>query len=1181
MKSMLKFFTNRWFISVLGLIAIALLIFIAGPLIGIGDSRPLESINARLITILVVVVLWMLNHLRKALRANRANKQMVESLVEEDAAGEPDRSAEELETLANRFEEAVDVLKKSKGKKGSLNLYDLPWYIIIGPPGSGKTTALINSGLDFPLAERFGKEALRGVGGTRNCDWWFTEEAILLDTAGRYTTQDSDATVDSSAWEGFLELLKKYRKRRPINGVLVAISLADLMTQSEGDRIAHARAIKSRIQELDDYFGIRFPVYVVLTKCDLVAGFMEFFDDLGRAEREQILGTTFSLDESSSPSGTVDRFGAEFDAILERLGSRVLWRLSNERDIRRRSAIYGFPRQLASLKEPITAFLGDVFRGSRYEQAPMLRGIYFTSGTQEGTPIDRLMNTVAQTFGLDQQMLPAHGGQGRSYFITTLFKKVVFTESEIAGTNRRLERQRAWLQKAAYAGSLVITALIIVGWVVSYVNNKALISEASAATQVAAQALDDTPLDNLDPLIVLPALDAARGIPGGSADAAKDARLLSRLGLYQGNKLGVQADSAYRRVLVEILLPRLILRMEDLLRSGGPSPDFQYEALKAYLMLDSRDHYDAAEIVAWIRFDLENNMRREINTVQRESLNAHLETLFADQPLPLPLPLDQNLIEATQRIVARMPTEERVYSRLKRRGLGEDLPEFTVFKAAGPRSQIVFARKSRADLNEGIPGLYTRDGYQRVFIKQSATISAELIDESWILGPYTPPATDSALLMSRVKDLYLDDFARQYEGLILDLELAPFASPQEAANILNIMSDPVNSPLLLLLQGVQKETQLDALPKVGGAESEESSAAAKKLERLLGSKVKKPAAVGTARAKFNQVQRKFRWVDELVGGEDPSAAPMQHLLGLLEELYRFMATVVSQQGPGGDIPAHVAGQGQAVIQQLKMEASRQPEMVQSMLNSAASRSGSIVFQGVAAQLNSEWRSRGLTFCQQAISNRYPIVRSSSQEIRLDDFGQFFGPGGIVDTFFREYLANYVDMSRSPWRVRSSGATPIRISSQALRQFERANAIKETFFRGGGTIPSVRFEMQPIGMDATISQFTLSLAGKTISYSFGPQITEYMEWPGPDQNAEVRIEMSPPTPGGASMLRERGPWAWFRLLDKANISPSGRPEHFQVEFRLGNRSATYELIARSAYNPFRFDELEQFRCPDSL
>jgi type VI secretion system protein ImpL len=255
--------------------------------------------------------------------------------------------------------------------------------------------------------------------------------------------------------------------------------------------------------------------------------------------------------------------------------------------------------------------------------------------------------------------------------------------------------------------------------------------------------------------------------------------------------------------------------------------------------------------------------------------------------------------------------------------------------------------------------------------------------------------------------------------------------------------------------------------------------------------------------------------------------------------------------------------------------------MQEMLSGAAENSQNLAFAGVTAQFNSEWQSRGLPFCQQAIGGRYPIVRGGSQEIRLDDFGQFFGPGGIMDAFFREYLANYVDMSRSPWRVRSSGAVPMEISADALRQFERAHAIRDTFFRGGGDIPSVRFEMRPIGMDSTISQFTLALAGKEVSYSFGPQVTEYMEWPGPNQNAEVRIEMSPPRPGGASMLRERGPWAWFRVLDKANITPTGQPEHFQVEFSLGDRTAAYELIARSAYNPFRFDELEQFRCPESL
>jgi type VI secretion system protein ImpL len=129
-------------------------------------------------------------------------------------------------------------------------LYQLPWYVIIGAPGSGKTTALANSGLKFPLSDKMGELAVRGVGGTRNCDWFFTDDAVLIDTAGRYTTQDSDEAVDRSAWQSFLELLRKYRPRSPIEGILVAFCIADLAESDLHQRLAHARAIKRRIQEI-------------------------------------------------------------------------------------------------------------------------------------------------------------------------------------------------------------------------------------------------------------------------------------------------------------------------------------------------------------------------------------------------------------------------------------------------------------------------------------------------------------------------------------------------------------------------------------------------------------------------------------------------------------------------------------------------------------------------------------------------------------------------------------------------------------------------------------------------------------------------------------------------------------------------------------------------------------------
>ena len=98
---------------------------------------------------------------------------------------------------------------------------------------------------------------MRGVGGTRNCDWWFTDEAVLIDTAGRYTTQERTAAVDASAWDGFLALLRKSRPRRPINGVLLTVSIQDLLQQTPAERKDHAAKLRARMQELHEKLGVR------------------------------------------------------------------------------------------------------------------------------------------------------------------------------------------------------------------------------------------------------------------------------------------------------------------------------------------------------------------------------------------------------------------------------------------------------------------------------------------------------------------------------------------------------------------------------------------------------------------------------------------------------------------------------------------------------------------------------------------------------------------------------------------------------------------------------------------------------------------------------------------------------------------------------------------------------------
>src|SRR5262249_61315792 len=217
---------------------------------------------ARLAIVLALALAWAATNLVLDL-LRRRREQKLEKGVAESAAEAPDDGArEEALALGERMTKALALLKKARGTRGYL--YEQPWYVIIGPPGAGKTTALLNAGLRFPLAAEMGQGAVAGVGGTRLCDWWFTEDAVLIDTAGRYTTQDSDAAVDRAGWEAFLDLLKRTRARQPLNGVIVAIALTEIGDAHPGVGDAHTRAVRLGIEKRREKVSVPLPVYDVL-----------------------------------------------------------------------------------------------------------------------------------------------------------------------------------------------------------------------------------------------------------------------------------------------------------------------------------------------------------------------------------------------------------------------------------------------------------------------------------------------------------------------------------------------------------------------------------------------------------------------------------------------------------------------------------------------------------------------------------------------------------------------------------------------------------------------------------------------------------------------------------------------------------------------------------------------------
>jgi type VI secretion system protein ImpL len=1161
---MLALLKNRVLMTALGLVLAALLVWFAGPYIAFMDHKPLFGAVARLSVILVMVVVYAAVVQLRQMRNARASGRLVDEVTQQSDGEAPLSRAAAADTaqLRKRFEEAIATLKRSR-RKGLASLYELPWYIIIGPPGSGKTTALVSSGLNFPLAQKFGKEALRGAGGTRNCDWWFTDEAILLDTAGRYTTQDSDARADAAGWGEFLQLLCKYRRRRPINGVIVAMSASDLLTLNEREAERHAIAIRQRLDELSRNVRIDVPVYFLVTKTDLVAGFAEFFDELGQEGRAQVWGATFPLEQTESGRAAA-AFGREFDQLIERLQERVLFRVEGERDPRRRIGILAFPRQMAALKPLLDGLLQRVFSVSDFDHRLLLRGVYFTSGTQEGTPIDRMLGAVARTFGFSTAVTSPGAVQGKAYFIEKLLRQVVFQESGLAGSNRKAQLQSIALQSAAYAACAVALVLGLVALGVSYSANANYI-DAVSTTAGKLAATEKEPGSELSTELALSRLDALREITQAAEKYKADVPWRMRSGLYRGSSLGSAARDAYTRELNGVLPIVLSVRFAQQLRVNASAPDRLYEYLKGYLMLGEDEHRDAEYLRSLSRLEWQRMFADDSTTAER--LSEHFDELLADPHRLRSVSFDPQLVEQTRTALRSASLASLMYSRLKLGYLDDTRRAVRLDLAAGASMPLIFTRRSGKPLSEPVPALYTRPAFEELTKTGRLELVRQFAADAWVFGSGPLDLVRSRALVQEVLAVYEQDYIRAWDEVLRDITLKPTSNAQQLAEVLTIAAGP-DSPFKGLLVTVAKNTDFSATKPSASSQLAERAleGRASQLMKILGSDSPAEARPGA------RIAAHFGPIRQLVATSDTGTAPIDAILLSLSDTQRRLQGMGSGLGDTSALDALSRSGEVDALRALQLVAKQLPPPVGDMIAQIGVRTEVAAVSEARVDLARRYDQQVLRECRELVEGRYPFNRASANDVPLGDFSRVFGPAGVFDTFFRENLAPLVDTSRSPWRWRP-GAAPIGGSGSLLRQFEQVQRIRDTYFGRSGQAPEARFYLVPDALDAAVTRFTLDLDGQSFEYRHGPQQSRPMSWPGGAGQASFSFEERGSSVPG---LSKQGAWAWFRLLAESRVERQSEVR-YRVTFSAGGRSMRVILDAASARNPFGSNALAGFSC----
>ena len=1219
-----KWYRSAKFLAALVFLVLILIVWFAGSLIGLASS------NARFAVIFLLMLLWVAALMIGKVVADRSS-HLLEKVLRREAddavIGASPAERAEMAQLRKRLLGAIETLKTSNlGRtRGKAALYELPWYMIVGHPAAGKSCAITNSGLKFPLAPK-GASAIQGVGGTRNCDWFFSTEGVLLDTAGRYAT----VREDHSEWLAFLKLLKKHRSRAPLNGILVAVSLPELLQSNTESFASVGRQIRQRINEVDDIFGVKVPVYLIFTKLDLLGGFTQFFSDLSEEERQQAWGATLTHEQEGAGFNAVQVVGKHFDALADGLAQMGSDRLANSRSNLTRPALFAFPIEFNNLKAPICKLVEYLVEDDPYHTKPMIRGFYLTSALQAGHPDMSVGTRVTAQFGLfrDEGTLAGVGGS-QPYFLESLFRKVIFPDKYLIG--RQINPRRSRTRVIALAAGLVGLVFLAGAWTYSFILNQKLISDSSQELTISSSvlrggeslALKLRALQILQARIELLQRYRAEGAPWRlrwGLYRGKDIERGLRVEYYQGLrhlllapvKAGLEQKmtelmsgaSSVEPVVEPSAAPSVSPRggLRGALRSAlratpriapnvaprvAPEPasvaveaqkgNLSQEsyndlknALKTYLMLNQREHMESSHLAdqlprywgPWLQAQAGEGGLPEVQRAAERTV-AFFSTQIREPNLPL-IDNDMNLVTQVRSHLSGnqfLNGYELIYNELKTIG-NTKYPAVTVGSILENKDLDVVAGSSV------VGGCFTREawkGYIKDAIKKASSGAFQGMD--WVLASSTNSdlsklgTTDANEV--KLLELYKADYIREWERFLTGVAVHPFASPENAAQALGRLGDPQRSPIKLLFARAAKETRWDD-PSEFDRNVDSVRNRVMNTTSFLGN-----TSSSTPGQQYGEVGGHFAFLTTLTTPE--GKAPVDAYLEFLQKLKVRMAALGTSEDPSAAArqlyQATLNGSGSEMVE-------GQAYVDNTLLTRADEGSRSMVrpilirplIQACSTLVPMVEQDLNRLWNQQVMSQWNNLASKypfsdSTNDAPMSDIVRFLRPGEGT-------LPKFVATTLGPLVVRRGDSlVPRKGGWPEVRLNPAVLASISRLLSAGDTIlqdgETCRFEMQCMPT-AGIQETLLELDGQTLRYRNERESWTSFVWPNPAGSPAARLTVTSHEGGKATVASSTGRLGLMRLLSTARVdSPGASNAALEWSFR-----APLSFANRNAKEPFK-------------
>ncbi len=1148
-----------------------------------------------LIALIGVAIWWFIR------RKNIQQGDELAELLQQKASSKLNKGSaqdnEQLQLIRQQMNESIKTIRKSRlgDKRGHAALYELPWYMMIGNPAAGKSSAIQNSGLRFPFAENNKqKAAIQGIGGTRNCDWFFSTEGILLDTAGRYSVYEED----HKEWMGFLGLLKKSRKKAPINGIIIGVSIAELMSNNPEHALKLAKNLRSRVQDLTEQLEVFAPVYIIFTKMDLVAGFTEFFSVYDEDERQQVWGATIPYQEKNDKDAST-HFDEQFNLLYDGLQDLSTTHLTRRHSQTISPSVMTFPLEFKSIKPALKLFISALFEENPFQFQPVFRGFYFTSALQEGTVESPMTKQIISQFSLTQ---PDHHhtpsveiNSQHGYFLKDLFSKIILADKHLV--RQYLNRHHRQKRHMAFLAALLMIGIGLGLWTWSYRNNQQLIHSVAAdmekvkRIQLEGQTSLSSQFDSL--LILQDRLE--------QLDKYQHDRPLSlRFGLYQGNQL---RDKIYTEYLAGVKLLMLqpvhnniaqylsevnnnaqalkaqntsqpveakaVSTSKQYTEASATNAEDAYNALKAYLMLADHSHMETGhlndQITRFWRSWLEANrgeMSRNDMIRNAERVISYSLSQAQDKSFPV-IEADLALVDQTRehlrQVIKGMPARDRVYSDIKMRAAVR-YPSITVAQVVGEPNRNMLTG------SYALSGTFTKEAWSGYINKAIEDASKSNIQgKDWVLDSVRNDdltLTGSPEQIHReLVSLYKKEYIQEWKKFIGSIEYVPAKDFNQQIKIMNNLGDVEQSPVRKLFNLLAVETSWDNPVATDEMNSLAKQGFVEWFKRTVLRQGSSAIQINVDTAGLNKKQAKLG----VIGSEFEAIYNLTRIRednkkqALLDNYLEQMGTIRSRLNKianAGDIGPSVMGLVRQTLQESGSEFNAAQQLVDEQMLAGSSdemrallrpllikplaHTYKVLIDPAQQELNRLWTAQVYQPFNTTLSTKYPFTAGARIEATANEIGRVFGESGSISQFVTSQIDPLVIRRGLQLTAKTWNGIGITLNPKFIADFPQyiapVGGSVGTTNLGGATAPAnpdqTTFQIYPMPI-AGLSEYTIDIDGQRLRYNNGlPEWVSFI-WPNPSSQPGVKISATDLNGNVITIVDEPGAYGLEKLMTSAS------------------------------------------------